>query len=220
LSSKLERFVEKLAQTPATINAYNQYAPNNPYNDIRRANLLQYLRHMTDRKPSLMFVMEAPGYRGCRLTGIPVMSRKFLLEGVPDLEMFGKEHGYQDIPEPEFAHIQSEQTATIMWQTLSEIRHVPMIWSSFPFHPHLPNQSLTNRKPLKNEVELGRIFLRELLEIFTPQHIVAVGNVGDETLTYLRIPHAKVRHPAQGGKNDFVAGIKALATSLNLSSQS
>jgi uracil-DNA glycosylase len=216
LNSELEKFVEKLAQTSAPINSYNQYAQGNPYNDIRRTNLLQYLRDMAERKPSLMFVMEAPGYRGCRLTGIPVMSRKLLLEGVPTLEMFGRQRGYQDIPEPEFAHIQSEQTATIMWQTLSEIGHVPMIWSSFPFHPHLPTQSLTNRKPLKSEVELGRTFLSELLEIFAPKHVVAVGNVGDETLNQLGIAHDKVRHPAQGGKNDFVAGIKKITASLKL----
>ena len=211
---QLQAFVERLAQTTAPANAYNHYAHGNPYNEIRRANLLCYLRHMAERQPGVMLVMEAPGYRGCRLTGIPVMSRKLLLEGVPALDMFGAQRGYQDVPEPEFAHIQSEQTATIMWQTLSTLGRTPMIWSTFPFHPHAPNQSLSNRPPLKSDIQIGLPFLREMLEMFNPQHLIAVGNVGDAALTALGKPHDKIRHPAQGGKNDFVAGITRLCATL------
>ncbi len=213
--NQLRSFVERLAQTRATPNTYNQYAYGIPFNDIRRINLLLYLRQIAERKSSLMLVMEAPGYRGSRLTGIPVTSRKLLLEGVPALEMLGRQRGYQDIPEPKFAHIQGEQSATIVWQTLADIGQTPLIWSSFPFHPHLVEQPLTNRKPLRSEVLLGRTFLQEMLEMFTPQHIIAVGNVGDSTLSEMGIPHTKVRHPAQGGKNDFVAGVKQLYTTFN-----
>jgi hypothetical protein len=36
-----------------------------------------------------------------------------------------------------------------------------------------------------------------------------VGNVAYDTLRAMGLECSKVRHPAQGGKNDFVAGLSA-----------
>jgi uracil-DNA glycosylase len=205
----LEAFVEQLANV-STPYAYNQYAHGNSYNAIRRHNFLLYLRQMHDRAPQTIMVMEAPGYRGCRLTGVPVTSRKLLLNGIEPLGLFGAARGYQDVPEPGFERVQSEQSATIVWQTLLEAGFTPLIWNAFPFHPHLPGEALTNRKPRRDEVQIGRTFLQEMLNLFQPTRVIAVGNVAHETLTTMNIASVKVRHPAQGGKNDFVGGIQAL----------
>jgi uracil-DNA glycosylase len=39
--------------------------------------------------------------------------------------------------------------------------------------------------------------------------VIAVGNVGYALLCDMGIQCVKIRHPAQGGMNDFVAGLRA-----------
>jgi hypothetical protein len=143
-----------------------------------------------------------------RITGMPMVSRRILRDGIPSLGMFGTERGYVDVPEPGFEAVQSEQTATILWGILPELGIVPLVWGSFPFHPHQPGNLLSNRKPRTPEVKLGEPFVRELLEMFAPHKVIAVGNVGYGLLTAMGIPCVKIRHPANGGKNDFVAGLR------------
>jgi uracil-DNA glycosylase len=202
-------FIERLSRVQTAPDAYNQLgAGDNPYNAIRRANLQRYLNDVLERQAGIVLIAEAPGYRGMRLTGVPMVSRRILREGVPSLGMFGTERGYQDVPEPGFEAIQAEQTATILWSVLPELGIVPLVWGAFPFHPHQPGKPLTNRKPRTPEVKTGEPFVRELLEIFAPKKVIAVGNVGYGLLTAMGIPCVKIRHPAQGGKNDFVAGMR------------
>ena len=192
---------------------YNEYAPDNPYNEIRRNNLNRYLNEMLERKPQFMLVMEAPGYRGCRLTGVPVTSRKILIEGIESLEMFGAERGYQLTEDEGFENVYGEQSATIVWKTLAEIGTIPLIWNTFPFHPRKNSQQRTNRKPRVPETKLGLSYLQRVIDFFKPQVIIAAGNVAHDTMTSAGIDCFKVRHPAQGGKNDFVAGMKEIFSS-------
>lgn len=203
-----DALLDALSRSAPAASVYNPYAYGNPYNDLRRANLRQYLQEMAARAPSALLVMEAPGYRGCRLTGVPVTSRRLLLEGVPSLGVLGGARGYQDVPEPDFAHIQGEQSATIVWGTLAQLGIVPLIWNAFPFHPHRPQQPLTNRAPRKDEVALGRSFLQALLRLYQPAKVIAVGRIAESALGALGVAHHAVRHPSQGGKNDFIKGLQ------------
>lgn len=204
--------IERLSLVETAPDAYNQYgAGDNPYNAIRRANLHRYFEDVLQHGTKIALIAEAPGYRGMRLTGMPMVSRRVLRDGVPALGMFGLERGYEDVAEPGFEAIQSEQTSTILWNVLTELDIVPLVWGSFPFHPHQLGKPLTNRKPRTPEVKLGEPFVRDLLELFAPQKVIAVGNVGYGLLTAMGIPCVKIRHPAQGGKNDFVAGLRAEA---------
>ena len=201
--------IERLSLVQTAPDAYNQFgAGDNPYNAIRRANLLRYLNDVWTRQTGIVLIAEAPGYRGMRITGLPMVSRRILREGVPSLGIFGMGQGYEDVLEPGFEAIQSEQTATILWGVLPELGIVPLVWGSFPFHPHQPGNPLSNRKPRASEVKLGEPFVRELLEIFAPKKVIAVGNVGYGLLTEIGVPCVKIRHPAQGGKNDFVVGLR------------
>lgn len=210
--SDFAALIEHLSRITTAPGAYNQYgAGDNPYNALRRANLARYLDDVYARQTPIVLIAEAPGYRGMRLTGMPMVSRRILREGVPALGMFGTERGYQDVLEPGFEAIQSEQTATILWSLLPELGIVPLVWSAFPFHPHQAGKLLTNRKPRRPEVQIGEPFVRELLDIFRPKKVIAVGNVGYALLMGMGIPCVKIRHPAQGGKNDFVAGLRVEA---------
>lgn len=47
----------------------------------------------------------------------------------------------------------------------------------------------------------------DMINMFNISEIVAVGNKAKESLDKLDIKSTKVRHPAQGGKNEFIKGI-------------
>lgn len=204
---QIDDLITTLASAETADDAYNEYARTHPNNVIRRDNLKLYLQDMTNRSPDTLMVMEAPGYRGCRLTGVPVTSRKVMLEGVPNLEMFGTDRGFRDVDEDGFERVYGEQSATIVWGTLSDLGVVPFIWNTFPFHPHKKEKPLTNRKPRKPETRLGGEILQQVIDLWQFKRIIAIGNVAYDTMTRLEIDCVKVRHPAQGGKNDFVAGL-------------
>lgn len=205
--SQIDDLIKTLSEVETDDGAYNEYAPPYPNNAIRRANLKLYLQDMAERNPKTLMVMEAPGYRGCRLTGVPVTSRKIMLGGVPELDMFGVDKGFQNVDEVGFEKVYGEQSATIVWGTLAELGVVPFIWNTFPFHPHKKDLPLTNRKPRKPETRLGGEILQQVIDLWQFKQIIAIGNVAYDTLTELDIACVKVRHPAQGGKNDFVAGL-------------
>ncbi|MAU13435.1 MAG: hypothetical protein CL607_26690 [Anaerolineaceae bacterium] len=206
----IDGILHALMTAPTVADAYNEYAKDDPHNAIRRDNFRLYLQHMQQRRPKTMLVMEAPGYRGCRLTGVPVTSRKVLLEGVPELDFFGEDKGYRVTHDPDFENIYGEQSATIVWGTLAQIGYLPLIWNTFPFHPHKAGKPRTNRPPRAAEKALGADFLQAMLTLFQPKQVIAIGNVAHDTLTKIGLDVAKVRHPAQGGKNDFVAGLTGL----------
>ncbi len=206
---QIDALIHDLAQVELSADAFNEYAPGDANNAIRRENLRLYLRTMAARNPTTLLVMEAPGYRGCRLTGVPVTSRKILLEGLPRLEMFSVEAGYRDVKDIGFERVYGEQSATIVWGTLANLSLLPFIWNTFPFHPHKLGQPLSNRRPRKSEIELALPFLMRLLEYWRFEKVIAVGNVAHETMIGQGIDCWKIRHPAHGGKNEFVAGLKA-----------
>lgn len=207
---QIDALIRDLSGAKLAGDAFNQYAPGDANNAIRRANLRLYLRAMAARHPPALLVMEAPGYRGCRLTGIPVTSRKVLLEGASALGMFGRDAGYRNVDDVGFERVYGEQSATIVWTALSDFGALPMIWNAFPFHPHQAGKGDSNRKPRAPEIEQGVVFLRRILAIWEFEQVIAVGNVAHETLQVLRPDCAKLRHPAHGGKNDFIAGLSDL----------
>lgn len=206
---QIETLIRDLARARLDGDAVNQYAPHDANSAIRRGNLRLYLRTMAERQPKALLVMEAPGYRGCRLTGIPVTSRKIMLESLPKLEIFGARKGYRDAQDIGFEKVYGEQSATIVWHALAELDRLPLVWNAFPFHPHKPGQPLSNRKPRKAELEIGFPFLRQVIQIWRFRQVIAVGNVAHESLNSLGIDCPKLRHPAHGGKGAFVAGLKA-----------
>ncbi len=204
-----EAFIDQLSQTSVPDDATNQYALDDPCNSARRHNLLCYLQQMHKIQPEVMLIAEAPGYKGMRLTGVPFSSRAFVRDGLEGVPILGTQNGYI-APGDEDNPGEREQTATIVWSVLRHVKRLPVSWNSYPFHPHRPDNLLSNRKPRKPEIEIGRPFLLQMLEFFPVRTVVAVGNTADDTLSGLGIEHLKVRHPAQGGRNDFVVGLRAI----------
>lgn len=206
MESSLKAFIEDLSKTRLGGSAFNQYSHQISENAVRRNNLLIYLKQMTELSPRFMLVGEAPSYRGGRLTGVPFTSRHILLNGIDELGLFGDFRGYSVTSES--AEIRKEQSATILWGTLARLNTPALIWNAFPFHPHKHDNALSNRIPTISELRLGERFLRQILDLFSIKEIVAVGNKAETSIKSLGLAYTKVRHPAQGGKNQFVKGIE------------
>ena len=207
MNYEIKNFVEALAKVESSGNFFNQYSYDLDENFLRRNNLVLYFQQMANLKPQTLLVGEAPGYRGCRLTGVPFTSEFILLNGIEKLGLFGESRGYQKTPES--AKLAKEASATIVWETLLTTASIPLIWNAFGFHPFQGTNHQSNRKPTSSELLIGREFLQQLIQMFEIKTVVAVGNTAQATLNVMKITSLKVRHPAYGGKLEFGNGIKA-----------
>ena len=132
-----------------------------------------------------------------------------MLDEVDELGILGKNAGYRKTDE--FPKPVREITATIVWETLVRLKLPPiLLWNTFPFHPHRSGQPFSNRKPLRKEILSSQNYASVLIDLFEIQTVIAMGGVAARSLDEMGHKALKIRHPAQGGKNDFVAGLKAI----------
>lgn len=209
MANDFDFFIAKLASAKGMVNVVNQYSYNSVHNEIRRNNLLIYLNQMKKINPQLLLVGEAPGFNGCRFSGVPFASEYILLKNT---SLFGKHRGYEKTKENN--KIKKEQSATIVWETMNNLNAIPLLWNAFPFHPHQPNIIDKNRTPTRKELDIGLCFLTEIINLFNIKIIIAVGNNADISLSSINLEHKKVRHPSNGGKQDFVNGISTIIDQL------
>jgi len=199
-----------LAALPGSEGLFNPYAPQgDPRAMIRRGNLLRYLVDMEKHHPRILLLFEAPGYRGCALSGIPVTSERIMLRGIAKWGLFGA--GYRATSD----HPQgvAEMTATILWNALIEhIEHPPLIWNTVPLHPHRPGQLQSNRPPKRHEEQLGLPFIEMVMELFDFEIVGAVGRVAQRALSRMGYETIPLRHPSQGGKAEFIRGLLEIAS--------
>lgn len=180
---------------------------HNPYRNPDLAdNLFQYLLAVKklNSQPVLM-VGEALGYKGGRLTGIPFscgdMYSRFkhplLLELKSKLILTSQE---------------SENTATMVWEYLTEKQQTPLFWNAFPFHPYQVRRPKTNRAPTAKEIQQGSRYLQQLTDIFQPITIAGIGRKGQLAAQKAFPNHAiqRIRHPSFGGKREFISGMNDL----------
>ena len=199
-------FIHLLATAKLPPNCENPYGYERPFAQQRRHNLHHYLQFMVQQKPQQLLIGEAPGYRGCRLTGIPFIS-PHILAGLD--ERF-KQSSASFQPVAEWPQIQREASATIVWRTVRDWQPLPLFWNAFPFHPHQPDTPQSNRTPTASEIAAGRPFLEMLLTLFPSIKLIAVGKKADAALTTWGFLHTAVRHPSHGGAKQFEAELKTL----------
>ncbi|HHX8477750.1 TPA: uracil-DNA glycosylase family protein, partial [Vibrio diabolicus] len=196
---KIEVFLNKLIAFEDSETVFNPYKDENAVNNLR-----EYLSlFLSDVGNVHMLVGEAPGYLGCRITGIPFTSSE---------QLASTEHPVllQIKDKLRFASIQSENTANFMWEVLGERNHIPLLWNSFPFHPYNKGNPKSNRAPNASELIIGREFLEDLYEIFSPSKIASIGRKGEKALR-IAFPDSEIqyiRHPSYGGKSDFIMGMQ------------
>lgn len=200
-TKNIEQFITSLSKYKGTPELTNLYSGDSKESLIRKENLKEYLEKMNILKPSILFLGEAPGYKGCRLTGIPFSSERVL-----DSNDFFKNQNFTCINNDN--SLESEISATIVWNELANYSEKPLIWNIFPFHPHKTNDIKSNRTPTKDELKLGKEYLKQLLEIFEIKKIIALGRKPESQISDLDLDFVYVRHPANGGKEKFINGLK------------
>jgi len=153
---KTNDFVARLAAARIG-RTYNQYASSS----LRRDRLRRYL--LEREQAPLLLVAEAPGYRGTRVSGIPLTSERQLTGVGP-----------------------AEATATIVHRTLAElgIEEDVLLWNLVPTHP---GTASSNRAPTRAEIEQSEGFLAELAR---GRRAIAVGRLAHARLggPYVRHP--------------------------------
>jgi uracil-DNA glycosylase len=202
----ISALVEELAGLPGSDRLFNPYAPmDDPAAAIRRENLIRYLADMRRREARALLVAEAPGYRGCALTGIPITSERILLNGIARWGLFGE--GYRQTSD----HPQgvAEMSATILWNALADYAdQPPVLWNTVPLHPHKPGNRQSNRTPTRVEQRVGAPYIDRVMALFDFELILGVGRTAQRVLTESGHEHFPLRHPSQGGKADFISGLR------------
>jgi len=160
-----------------------------------------------DCDPEFILAGEAPGYAGCRYSGVAFTSERLLGEGViPRIPALSSRLSTRRLPF-------SEPSATIVWKTLYRlgIEERTILWNALQLHPHRADNLWSNRTPTPSEISLGEPALRILIEAFPSAKIIAVGKKAEGLLREMGIPTTgSVRHPANGGATAFAAGLKDL----------
>lgn len=182
---------------------------SNPYLDPTLANNLKVYLNAIRQLPGkpILLVGEALGFKGGMLTGIPFSSGQiFERFNHPFLKQIG-----DDIT---LEKIESENTATIVWEYLSEKKITPLCWNAFPFHPHPKGEKNKNRAPSTKEITSGSRYLKTLQSIFHSELIIGVGSKGAHCARKA-FPDKNiiaVRHPSYGGKTEFRQGLDQAIT--------
>jgi len=170
----------------------------------RRIRLKQ---HLECTNPSIILIGEAPGYQGCRYTGIPFTSEKLIVQRL--------------IPRVSLSHPfritvrnkpWSEPSATVVWGALHQysIQERTILFNAVPWHPQGLGGIHSNRTPTTAEKDAGLAFLENLLNLFQGVRVAAVGNIAHESVKSLGISCFKLRHPARGGATLFRQGMANL----------
>lgn len=169
---------------------------------------IQRLAAHLDCNPRFILCGEAPGYLGCRHSGVAFTSERLLLEG--SIPRIPREDRRLTVRRLSF----SEPSATIVWKTLYKIgiAEQTLLWNALQMHPHKPGDRNSNRTPSDPELMLGAPALRLLVEAFPQALVVAIGRKSELLLEEMGVATAaQVRHPANGGATAFAEGLAALA---------
>jgi len=196
----------------ATAPLFNPYQEIDPTLDkpgadlIRQNNLFNYIQSYP-KKPAILLVGEAPGWRGCRFSGVPFTSETQLVNN--SLPFSGNTSSQGELP-------YSEASATSFWKVIKPFHTEIISWNCIPYHPHKPGNSFSNRTPGRHEILEYLHMLREIIIILEPIQIVAVGRKAKVALEQLDISFSTVRHPSHGGQKDFITGIQNILYNSNI----
>jgi uracil-DNA glycosylase len=214
----LDAYLHALTQRPSSVTVTNPYAGE--YGALRLDNLRRYLTlaagHASPVVLPVVLIGEAPGYRGCAVTGVPFTSRRLLRADLGRWGLFAAA-GFRAADDRDgVAEPQSEQTATVVWRTVVDaLPAPPIVGNAFPFHPHPAGLPLKYRPLSSAEVREGAGYLRLLLAAFGGTAVCAVGRQAERALASLDVcPLAALRHPAHGGAAAFSTGLRAAAYTL------
>lgn len=194
----------KLATKLIATLPYGQPDLFNPWRDICPRDLesngpqekLHRLAQHLDCEPAIILCGEAPGYQGCRHSGVAFTSERLLCEGaIPRIPVPRNRLTNRRLP-------YSEPSATIVWRTLNAlgIAHNTILWNAVQLHPGRAGRPDYNRTPKAFELAHGKTGLALLVKAFPKAKLIAIGRKAEGQIRVMGIETAgSVRHPANGG---------------------
>lgn len=196
------RFVAALAEMhlPAVFNPYVDCCDVHDRANaarLRKQNLQAFLEAALSCKVDTIWIARDLGYRGGRRTGVPLTDEVHL-------DLVAKMLGGIELKRATRGPIMAERTAAVVWKVLSRIGQPVVLWNVFPFHPHEPQDVFSNRCHTASERELTLPLLKNLIEMFKPRRLVAIGRDAQMALQDVGVPLVAVRHPSYGGQNEFM----------------
>ncbi|MBS0388289.1 MAG: uracil-DNA glycosylase [Proteobacteria bacterium] len=201
VSRRLSCFLS-LLRAPSGPLVFNPWIDHEPTTDVSRSaprDRLERLHAHLNCIPRFLLIGEAPGYQGCKVSGVPFTSERLLLAGrIPRLTQPTARLSTRHIP-------WSEPSATIVWSTLHElgIADSTILWNAYPWHPHKPGRPQSNRTPTPAERAAGLPVLKVFLAAFPEARVFALGRHAESALMQLRESVTVLRHPAMGGAANF-----------------
>ena len=202
LSIEIQEFIVKLSEIENQPDYTNLYFGNTNESCKRRRNLNSYLNLIANNNSKILILGEAPGYKGCKNTGIA-----FACEHTLKSYDFLKNLDFETINEINF---EKENTATIVWSELSRVNKYPLLWNIFPFHPHKKDNEYSNRTPSVAELKMGLETTKELIKILEIDYVICVGRKAETKIKKMQIKYDYVRHPSYGGEQEFIKQINNL----------
>ena len=197
----IEKFIEELSLEKESKICENFYKDERKKNNLRI-----YLEEMMKTDPKILFVGEAPGCDGCAITGIPFTDERIIRE-------------YNALPgQYSVCGYEKEKSAKAVWDVLKNVEKLPLLWNSFPLHPHKAGNRMTNRTPSVSEKqEIGEKYIRYIIELFNIEKIYAIGVQAFDMLKEMNIKEfdplretSYIRHPSHGGQKQCQEKIKEI----------
>ncbi|QSO52328.1 hypothetical protein JZ785_27000 [Alicyclobacillus curvatus] len=188
------------AETQGTL--FNQYRHVNSEYDrkdanlTRQKNLMAYCDQLSD-SIDVMFVGIAPGYSGCRFSGVPFASEQTLL-GKKKSNFFDPSlYSQSSNGKP-----RTENSATKVWNSISDcvdstvLPHI-FLWNVVPYHPQ-GQTALSNRDPEDWETEQYAALCQGIIDILKPKQICAFGEIPHKKLkSMLKRDIQYIPHPSR-----------------------
>ena len=203
--------VEAIVRDLSAIDMENVFNPYDDYCDLhdrrdapiqRRRNLALTLDAAFDLRVRTIWIARDLGYRGGRRTGLALTdevhldSLSLLYEGLA-------------VKKATKGPVVGERTAKFIWKMLLRISQPIFLWNVFPFHPHKPDEPMSNRRHSTKEREICGRFLHQIVDLLQPDHVIAIGRDAHMAVEGLGIDCTQVRHPSYGGQSIFMEQIEA-----------
>ena len=176
----IEKLIARLRRAELPEHVFNIYRQDDAELDVRggaakrRENLRRYLRSL--KAPKYAFIGIAPGYRGARFTGVPFSDEHRLCLTGSCYDRTGKrENPYR------------EATAGVVLDLLGARSDV-VCWNIVPWHPHKPDEPLSNADPDAETIGYGMEIIEFMFNRLYPEtKVVAVGQIPARALEGFKI---------------------------------